>query len=90
MLAISILFLLYNLINLPFTKAYHNYRANICHITQFVCLFVTLYYRSMMSNKSYTNVAVNFTPVYIEYSCILLSFVVTILVLIIEIYVFVS
>lgn len=50
-IAISILFLLYNLINLPFTKAYHNYRANVCHISQFICLFITLYYRSMTSSK---------------------------------------
>lgn len=51
-LAISLFFLLYNLVNLPFTKAYHNYRANICHLTQFICLFVALYYRSMMSGAS--------------------------------------
>lgn len=49
-LALSILFLLYNLVNLPFTKAYHNYRANICHLTQFICLFVAMYYRSMKSS----------------------------------------
>lgn len=50
-LALSIMFLLYNLVNLPFTKAYHNYRANICHLTQFVTLFVAMYYRSMMSTS---------------------------------------
>jgi len=50
-MAISILFLMYNLINLPFVKAYHNYRANICHLAQFVCLFVTLYYRSMATSR---------------------------------------
>lgn len=49
-LAITIMFLLYNLVNLPFTKAYHNYRANICHLTQFITLFVAMYYRSMRSS----------------------------------------
>jgi len=49
LLAFSILFLLYNLVNLPFTKAYHNYRANLCHFAQFVTLFVAMFYRSMKS-----------------------------------------
>ena len=48
-LALSLLFLLYNLVNLPFVRAYHNYRANICHFTQFIILFVAMYYRSMKS-----------------------------------------
>jgi hypothetical protein len=48
-LAFSLAFLLYNLVNLPFLKAYHNYRANICHLSQFVILFITMYYRSMKS-----------------------------------------
>lgn len=53
-LAISIGFLLYNLVNLPFTKAYHNYRANICHFCQFIILFIAMYYRSMKSGASST------------------------------------
>lgn len=64
-LAISLFFLLYNLVNLPFQKAYHNYRANICHITQFICLFVALYYRSMMSEASSSRVDEIYVPVYI-------------------------
>ena len=64
-LAASIAFLLYNLINLPFVKAYHNYRANICHICQFICVFSAIYYRSM--NRSHDpNVVSNIdSPVYI-------------------------
>ncbi len=50
-LAASIAFLNYNLINLPFVKAYHNYRANICHICQFICVFSAIYYRSMIRYK---------------------------------------
>lgn len=65
MLAISLFFLLYNLVNLPFTKAYHNYRANICHLTQFICLFVALYFRSMMSGASQAEVDKIYLPVYI-------------------------
>jgi hypothetical protein len=64
-LLLSIFFLLYNLVNLPFTKAYHNYRANICHLTQFVCLFVVMYYRSMKSNTPSNQVATIFSPVYL-------------------------
>jgi hypothetical protein len=64
-MALSIAFLLYNLINLPYKKAYHNYRANICHITQFICLFVAMYYRSMMSSTSKTAMATVFSPVYL-------------------------
>lgn len=64
-LAISIFFLMYNLVNLPFRKAYHNYRANICHISQFICLFVAMYYRSMMANSSTKSLDKIYTPVYL-------------------------
>jgi hypothetical protein len=64
-MALSIGFLLYNLVNLPYARAYHNYRANVCHFTQCICLFVTMYYRSMMSSADQTVVAANFTPAYI-------------------------
>lgn len=47
----SILYILYNLINLPFKDAYHNYRANICHVTQLVILFVTNYYDSLTETE---------------------------------------
>jgi hypothetical protein len=61
-LGISLLFLLYNLVNLPFAKAYHNYRACLCHMTQFITLFVAMYYRSMKSTTSPTIVASIFSP----------------------------
>lgn len=79
-MALSLSFLLYNLINLPYAKAYHNYRACICHITQMVCLFVAMYYRSMMSTSKQITETV-FGPVYLELACIGLSLVVSILVL---------
>jgi len=43
-ISFSLIFLMYNLIHPPFTDAYQNYRANVCHITQLIILFVTNYY----------------------------------------------
>ena len=63
-ISISLAFLLYNLINLPFIRTYHNYRANICHLTQFVILFICMYYRSMMSTTNISTTAFIFSPVY--------------------------
>lgn len=88
-IALSITFLLYNLVNLPYTKAYHNYRANICHFTQFICLFVAMYYRSMMSSTPTSDTAQIFSPVYLEMSAILISLIVSVVVLCYEIYLFV-
>lgn len=88
-IALSLTFLLYNLVNLPYVKAYHNYRANICHLTQFICLFVALYYRSMMSSTSRTAVSTVFSPVYLEFSCICFSLIVSLVVLLYEIYLFI-
>ena len=48
MIGFSLLWILYNLVNLPFRQAYQNYRANICHIAQLVILMVTNYYDSML------------------------------------------
>lgn len=52
MLGITLTFVLYSLINLPFSKAYHNYRACICHISHIGITFVAMYYRSMKSTTS--------------------------------------
>jgi hypothetical protein len=46
-IGISFAFLGYNLVNLPFKSAYHNYRACVCHFNQLIILFVTNYYDSM-------------------------------------------
>ena len=88
-IAFTIYFLIYSLVNLPFSRAYHNYRANICHLTQFVILFVAMYYRSMMSTTPLSTSAFIFGPVYFEYTCIIISLVVSILVLTYEIYIFI-
>lgn len=89
-IGVSLLFLVYNLVNLPFEKAYHNYRANICHFTQFVTLFIAMYYRSMRSNSPPSSVALVFTPAQLEIVCIVLSLVVSMVVLGYEIYLFVK
>lgn len=81
-LALSLFFMLYNLVNLPFQKAYHNYRANICHIAQFTCLFVGMYYRSMKSTSNVNEVNTIFTPVYIQIIAIAISLLASVLVLI--------
>ena len=88
-LALSLLFLLYNLVNLPFQKAYHNYRANICHIAQFVCLFVGMYYRSMKSTSNVDDVNTIYTPVYIQMVAIAISLVASVIVLIYEVYIWI-
>ena len=90
LLAFSILFLVYNLVNLPFTKAYHNYRANICHFAQFVTLFVAMFYRSMKSTTDLEESASIFTPVYFEYVFIFASVLVSVVVLGYEVYLFIK
>ena len=82
--------IVYNLVNLPFAHAYHNYRANICHLTQFVTLFVAMYYRSMMSTTPLEGSAYTYGPVYLEYGCIVISLVVSLVVLAYEIYLFIK
>ena len=49
-LAFSLAYIMYNIINLPYSDFYHNYRANICHLTQLIILCATNYYRSMRFN----------------------------------------
>lgn len=50
LLILSIFFIVYNFVNLPFKEVYHNYRANVCHITHFVIILVANYYNVMKSN----------------------------------------
>ena len=48
-LSFSLFFMLYNIVNLPFSCVFQSYRANIIHISQFVILMVSNYYRGMKS-----------------------------------------
>ena len=49
-LAFSLTYIMYNIVNLPFADFYQNYRANLCHVTQLIVLLATNYYRSMRFN----------------------------------------
>jgi hypothetical protein len=53
---------MFNIINLPFIDAYQNYRANLCHVTQLVILFVFNFYSSMKANESLEVKSRRFTP----------------------------
>lgn len=49
-LALSLAFILYNIVNLPFKDAYQNYRANLCHGMQLIILLITNFYTVMKAN----------------------------------------
>lgn len=49
-LFVSIGFVMFNLINLPFASALHNYRATCIHLTEIIILISANYYRSMKVN----------------------------------------
>lgn len=48
-LAFSLTFMLYTIVNLPFTNVFQNYRCSLIHITMLYTLLTTNYYRSMKS-----------------------------------------
>ena len=47
---VALAFMVYLLVNLPFTDTYQNYRSFVCHITMLMILFTADYYRTMKSN----------------------------------------
>lgn len=57
---------MYNLINLPFKDAFHNYRANICHFAQLVILLVTNYYDSLLENDPLEEKAYQYTAAKVQ------------------------
>lgn len=76
-LGLNLAFVLYNLVNLPFAKAYHNYRACVCHLSQFGIIFATMFYRSMKSNSHSSEVAGIYFPAQMEFGLICLCVVVS-------------
>lgn len=50
-LAISCAFVLYTLVSLPFSEAYQNYRALLCHCTQLVILVIANFYTVMKAHE---------------------------------------
>ncbi len=89
-LGLNLAFILYNLINLPFKKAYHNYRACICHFSQFGIIFATMYYRSMKCNTHTADVAGIYLPAKIEFSLICLCLLVSAVILLYDSVLFVK
>lgn len=49
-MGIALIFVLYVVVNLPFTEPAQNYRSCICHATMLVILFTTNYYRTLKIN----------------------------------------
>ena len=49
MIGLGMAFLLFDMINLPFSNVYQNYRSNIIYIAHLIILITTNYYRSMKS-----------------------------------------
>ena len=88
-LLISIYFIIYNLVNLPFIKAYHNYRANVCHLSHFSILFIPMYYRSMNEGYSLNQLNSLVNPVYFELAALGLCLAVSAVVLVVDIYVWI-
>ena len=66
----SMLFILYNLVNLPFNDAYHNYRANFCHFAQLIILFVTNYYDSLSENEPWETKGYQYSAAEIQIAAI--------------------
>lgn len=86
-LLLSVLFLLYNLVNLPFLKAYHNYRACLCHLSQFLILYLAMYFRTMADPSA---VRSQFNPVYVELAALGVCLLVSMIVLVVEICIWVG
>jgi hypothetical protein len=61
-LAISLAFVIYNLVNLPFSDTYQNYRANLCHFTTMFIILVANFYTVMKINTPMEDKSVMFSP----------------------------
>lgn len=85
----SILWLSYNFVNLPFRKAYQNYRANVCHIAQFVILMVANYYDSLLSNEPWEKRGHEFRGAEIQIWAIYIAIGVSGVCLVYDIYLFI-
>ncbi len=70
MVGFGMLWMLYNLANLPFKQAYQNYRANFCHISQLLILMVSNYYDSMLETELLEKKAYKFTAAEIEIAAV--------------------
>ncbi len=90
MVGFSLLWVMYNLVNLPFRKAYQNYRANCCHIAQLVILMVGNYYDSLLSNEPWEKKGYQFKAAEIQIAAIYIALAVSVVCLIYDAYLFIK
>ncbi len=89
MVGFSLLWVAYNFVNLPFKKAYQNYRANACHIAQFVILMVANYYDSLLSNEPWEKKGYQFRAAEIQIWTIYIALGVSAICLVYDTYLFI-
>jgi len=87
-LAMSLAYIMYNIINLPFKDAYQNYRANVCHCTQLLILIVTNFYTAMKFNEPIEVKGRNYTPAKFQMGMIIFCLLVSAICLFYELYLF--
>lgn len=87
-LAVSMTYIMYNIVNLPFSQAYQNYRANLCHCTQLVTLLVSNFYVAMKANEPISVKSKIFTPAKLEVVMIVLCLLISAVCLFYEIFLF--
>ena len=90
MVGFSMLWVVYNLANLPFKQAYQNYRANFCHIAQLVVLMVANYYDSILSNEPWENKGVQFEAAEIQIAAIYIALIFSAICLVYDSYLFIK
>jgi hypothetical protein len=77
-MAFALAFMMYTIINLPFTNVFQNYRCALIHLTMLYTLLTTNYYRGMKSTTPLEIKGRIYTPAIIELvlmiSCIAVSF----------------
>ena len=62
---LAITFLMYQIVNLPFKKGYHNYRAITHQVSAVAIIAISMYYRSMKANESVAVATNLLSPAYL-------------------------
>lgn len=84
--AVSFIFMLYLISNLPFIDTYQNYRSCFCHFTMILILSVNYYYRTFKSETPIQIKSFIFSPAIVEIIFIGLTVLISLCALIYEIY----
>jgi hypothetical protein len=85
-IGISLAFLMYFVVNLPFSNVYQNYRGAFVHFTMMYTLLTANYYRTMKSTTPVEIKGKIYTPALIELALIALTIAFSLMVLIYEVY----